>query len=140
MTRVARIASRAGVIVGALFVCAGLALVASCAPARARDLDGRYAQSDPQTRHFFKSQRNKNNVNCCDESDGTRLSDAEWRIGRDGYEVLVSGRWVRVPDHAVLDGSTPRPPGLAGAIVWIWPGTEKTDAPIVTCFLAGAGI
>ena len=31
------IASRAGVIVGALAVCAGLALVASCAPARAHE-------------------------------------------------------------------------------------------------------
>lgn len=29
--------SRAGVIVGTLFVCVGLALVASCAPARAHE-------------------------------------------------------------------------------------------------------
>lgn len=109
-------------------------------PARPRDLDGRYANGDPATREFFRSQRNRNGVNCCDESDGQRIGDAEWRIGRDGYEVMIGGRWVRVPDHAILDGGVSRPPGLAGAIVWIWPGTEKTDAPIVTCFLAGAGI
>jgi len=124
---------------GILAVIAGLVLV-SCTAARARDLDGRYANSDPATREFFRSQTNRNGVNCCDESDGKRVNDAEWRTSATGYEVLINGKWVAVPDHAVLDGRTARPPGLAGAIVWIWPGTENSASPIVTCFLPGAGI
>lgn len=51
--------------------------------------------------------------------------------------VLVSCTAARARD---LDGRTARPPGLAGAIVWIWPGTENSASPIVTCFLPGAGI
>jgi len=105
--------------------------------AYAKNQDGRYDNVDPKIKRFFESQRNMNGVSCCDSSDGSRIEDSEWKVGKEGYEVLIKGKWWKVPPHAVLNG-VDRPDGVYGAILWMSPGTE--DNPLIWCFLPGAGI
>lgn len=104
-------------------------------PSIARDLDGRYAQS--QLHQWFQQLYNKNGVNCCAEADGVRVRDAEWTTGPNGYRVrLCDGQrkcdWYDVPPEAVLDTKN----RAGDAMVW----RQWLDGkPKILCFLAGAG-
>jgi hypothetical protein len=93
--------------------------------ALARDLDGRYAQSEHG--EWVKSLRNKNGMGCCDEADGFKVEDPDWRNVGNEYEVKLEGKWVRLEDHQILTD----PNRLGFAMVWIWRGN-------ITCFLPGA--
>lgn len=108
----------------ALLICAGTA--------SARDLDGRYAQTNPQTRDWIRGLTNKQGVNCCDAADGTRLEDVDWEASDNGYRVRIDGDWIEVPPEAVID----EPNRLGPAMVWRgW----INGKPFVRCFLPGAG-
>lgn len=90
----------------------------------------RHVQSAEMTAgEWFKSLRVPGtSISCCDESDCKRIDDDEWRVGENGYEVVIDGRVVEVPEERVLN----RPDGpikqavlcsLNGRVLCFRPGT-----------------
>ena len=106
--------------------------------AMARD-DGRWAQIDPATREWFRSQKVPGGphvgTSCCSEADGVY---AEEDIENGQYVVTFEahGRQIkrmRVPDDRVI-----REPNRHGrAVVWFW---FENAEPRIRCFIPGAGI
>lgn len=120
-------------VVLALFamMLAALVFVFVAFPAKARDLDGKYA--DSPLNGWFKSLKSKAGVPCCDTADGLRLEDVDWE-SRDGhYRVRIEGQWYDVPAEAVLE----QPNKLGPAIIWPF---KYGDGPTqIRCFIPGAG-
>ena len=66
---------------------------------------------------WFHAQHSVNGIWCCDISDGHVLSDEDWRMASDAYEVRINGEWIRVPEKALRDpNGGPNPTGHA--IAW----------------------
>lgn len=60
--------------------------------------------AEPTAGDWFKTLRQPGTgISCCDESDCRQIDDDQWRVGADGYEVILHGQWVKVPDNKVLD-------------------------------------
>jgi hypothetical protein len=97
--------------------------------ARARDLDGRYAQSP--LRKWFDGLKSSGGALCCSDADGTAISDAEWRSKNGGYEVFLEGEWRRVPDSAVVTE-----PNKSGRTM-VWPLRGYMGITI-RCFMPGS--
>lgn len=113
-----------------------LACVLFAAPARAHD-DGRYANSDPETKAWVKGLKDKNGAGCCDTADGFP-ADVEWDTEKNSYRVRIEGVWYVVPESAVLT----QPNRLGHAMVWYWMKTDVpggNPVPQIRCFIAGAG-
>lgn len=80
---------------------------------------------------WFQSLRNPvTGLSCCGQSDGHVLSDSQWRIGRDGYEIRVRGRWEPVPPEAILNGVD----NPTGGVVAFFP----PDGNPIYCFVREA--
>jgi hypothetical protein len=81
---------------------------------------------------------NRNGANCCSDADGVRPQEVDWDMGKDRYRVRVDGRWLDVPDVAVVHG----PNYLGHAVVWLYEDLILDDAgvelPYVRCFLPGS--
>ena len=59
---------------------------------------------------------------------GKKLEDVDWKADGKTYSVRLDGRWVDVPEEAVLDG-----PNKEGqALVWTYNNR-------ILCFMPGAG-
>jgi hypothetical protein len=105
-------------------------LLGSVRSAKARDADGRYAQSE--NHEWFKALHSPAGSWCCDISDGHAITEAEWR-SRDGhYQVLIDAAWIDVPDDAVI--TEPNKDGRT--VVWF---RHQDGVPVVTCFMPGGG-
>jgi len=110
-------------------------LVLAAALILIRDPTGKWAGDPLQS--WFESLRNKLGLYCCAKADGHALDDGEWDIKDNNYRVFVQGRWVVVPDDAVLSG----PNKFGKAIVWFrnYPWRVTPDTRIL-CFLPGSGV
>lgn len=98
----------------------------------ARDLDGRYAQSNPGIKEWIRGLKDKNGEGCCDTADGYP-AEVEWDMDTGKYRVRIDGEWYVVPDVALLD----KQPNLLGyATVWYW---RENGKPKIRCFIPGAG-
>lgn len=106
--------------------------------AGARD-DGRFASS-PLKSWFDKLSSGKGL--CCSFADGRRVDDVDWDTGGENkdtqsegghYRVRVDGRWVVVPDAAVVTE-----PNRFGPAV-VWPYQDGNGVTQIRCFLPGAG-
>lgn len=116
-----------------------LAMSMLIAPAFARDLDGRYANS-PLKSWFDKLASGKGL--CCSMTDGYVVADADWETKDGHYRVRVpkvmgetETVWADVPDDAVITE-----PNLAGRTM-VWPmyyGIEANGGPTIRCFMPGA--
>jgi hypothetical protein len=113
-----------------------LAAVVAAGSASARDLDGRYAQS--QLKPWFDSLKSGNGDLCCSSSDGRVIEDADWDTRGDRYRVRVPGprpddppMWVDVPDDAVI-----AEPNRAGRTM-VWPMYGVIGLTI-RCFMPGS--
>lgn len=96
-------------------------------PVHARDLDGAHASAP--LHEWFKNLKNGNGGLCCEEADGHRLEDVDWRGETDGsYSVRIDGQWIKLQDWQIVH----EPNRLGSAVVWIFLGK-------VTCFMPGAG-
>lgn len=95
-------------------------------PAKAHDHDR------PDLTPWFESLRSRANVACCDGSDATKLVDVDWESNAGRYRVRIDGKWIDVPDSAVIDG-----PNLAGPAM-VWPMTYLDGSIHVRCFMPGA--
>jgi hypothetical protein len=111
----------------ALLLAAGVILV--------RDSNAKWAGDSLEP--WFQSLQNKVGIYCCAKADGYPLEDGEWDIKENNYRVFIQGRWVVVPDDAVLSG----PNKFGKAIVWFrnYPGRVTPDIRI-QCFIPGSGV
>src|SRR5215469_5645822 len=79
-----------------------VALLLAAAVILIRHPTGKWA--DDPLQPWFQSLQNKNGLYCCARADGHPLNEGEWDIKDNHYRVFVEGRWVVVPDAAVLSG------------------------------------
>lgn len=96
--------------------------------ANARDRDGRHANSP--LKPWFDQLRSGNGL-CCSDADGFAVQDPDWET-RDGhYRVRLGGKWIDVPDAAVITE-----PNRAG-VTMVWP-LSGYDGPTIRCFMPGS--
>jgi hypothetical protein len=73
---------------------------------------------------------------CCSFADGFVVSDVDWESKDGRYRVRLEGRWIDVPDDAVITE-----PNRAGrTMVWPYTAARGTD-PLRTeirCFMPGS--
>ena len=103
----------------------------------ARD-DGRYANSP--LKDWFGKLSSKKGL-CCSDADGALVQDADWESKDGHYRVRIDGRWVDVPDDAVIT----EPNRYGPAMVWGYPvrGFGATvglpdDGYMIRCFMVGS--
>lgn len=99
-----------------------------------RDLDGHYAQANPQLHAWFNQLASKKGL-CCSFADGVKVEDVDWQTTADGqhYQVRLGGQWVDVPEAAVITE-----PNKFGPAV-VWPYRDADGITQIRCFLPGAG-
>lgn len=79
-------------------------------------------------KHWFETLKSAKGEICCGNADG--IADPEWRSARNGYQVFIEGRWIDVPDSAIVK----EPNQFQRTMVWIMRSNEKI---VVRCFLVG---
>jgi len=108
-------------IVGALLV----------SPVLARD-DGRYTNSP--LHEWFDHLSSKKGL-CCSNTDGLAVADVDWESSGGKFRVRLEGRWVDVPDDAVITE-----PNRSGHTM-VWPVYYRNgDDPVtiyIRCFMPG---
>jgi hypothetical protein len=103
--------------------------LAAIAVAQSRDLDGRYL--DSPLKDWFERLESEKGL-CCSFSDGEVVEDFDWDVRGGRYRVRIDGRWIVVPDEAVV-----RQPNKFGpAVVWPYPGLENET--MILCFMPGS--
>lgn len=106
-----------------------LIAAASASSCYARD-DGRYAASPLKS--WFDHLASGRGL-CCSFADGFSIQDVDWDT-RDGrYRVRLDGRWIEVPDAAVVS----EPNRFGPAVVWPYQDTDGVTQ--IRCFMPGAG-
>jgi hypothetical protein len=73
---------------------------------------------------------------CCSFADASVVSDVDWESKDGHYRVRLDGRWVDVPDDAVITE-----PNRAGrTMVWPYTADGGTDHPHteIRCFMPGS--
>ena len=110
--------------------------------AHGRDLDGRYAASNPELKAWFDSLRSGKGP-CCSDADGSALSDSDWEARGGRYRVRVprwqeevAGRpqemiWIDVPEEAVIT----EPNRVGRTMVWPIYGYQGVS---IRCFMPGS--
>jgi len=126
-----------------------LAVLAAACPALAHDPSGYWAREAQAGRappaEWWKSLHAPNGgIPCCDIADGQRVEDVDWdtQRGEDGkprYRVRLIGKWIDVPDDAVID----EPNRYGPAVVWPVFADDgeghHVAVAFIRCFLPGAG-
>ena len=137
-----------GIIIAFALVIVGLAVVvlAFAGHARARDVEGKYAQQDPKMKAWFDQLASGRGL-CCSFADGVSIQGVDWDTqcktegglgGKDEtrschYRVRLHGQWVDVPESTVVTE-----PNRFGPAV-VWPYMDTDGATQIRCFLPGAG-
>lgn len=98
--------------------------------AMARDLDGRYAATNPELHDWFESLRSGRGP-CCSDADGSAVLDADWESKGGHYRVRIDGEWVPVPDEAVIT----EPNRIGRTMVWPIKGYLGVS---IRCFMPGS--
>jgi hypothetical protein len=74
-------------------------------------------------------------LNCCSLSDSETVADPDWESKDGHYRVRLDGKWIDVPDDAVITE-----PNLVGrTMVWPMPMIEG-DTIKIRCFMPGSMI
>jgi len=95
----------------------------------ARD-NGQYAATSPELKAWFDSLRSGKGP-CCSDADGSAVSDVDWESSSGHYRVRLDGRWLDVPDEAVITS-----PNRVGRTM-VWP--MRSDGGIlIRCFMPGS--
>ena len=79
--------------------------------AHAHDADGRFKDSPL---HDWFQQLGSGNGLCCDFADGFKVEDVDWDTQDGHYRVRLRGKWMTVPDEAVVKSENRYGP----AVVW----------------------
>jgi hypothetical protein len=109
-----------------------LSMVVAClvGSVRARDLDGRYANSP--LKPWFDHLASGKGL-CCSVADGESVADPDWESKDGHYRVRLENNWIDVPDDAVITE-----PNRAGRTM-VWP--MRFDNQIsIRCFMPGSMI
>ena len=100
-----------------------------CTPALAHD------PSHPELNEWFNRLASGKGL-CCSFADASVVSDVDWESKDGHYRVRLDGRWVDVPDDAVITE-----PNRAGrTMVWPYTADGGTDHPHteIRCFMPGS--
>ena len=97
--------------------------------ATARD-NGQYAATSPELKSWFDSLRSGKGP-CCSDADGSAVSDVDWESNSGHYRVRLEGKWLDVPDEAVITV-----PNRVGRTM-VWPMHGDTG-PLIRCFMPGS--
>jgi len=82
---------------------------------------------DDPNHDWFEHQRNSAGKPCCEIADGHRVDDADWKSdGAGHYQVRLEGKWIPVPDAAVIN---PHDRPIDYAVVWIWHARFCVSSP-----------
>jgi hypothetical protein len=111
---------------------AGIALCTSAfvsTQVSARD-DGRFANS--ALKPWFDKLASGKGL-CCSFADGVKIEDVDWDTHDGRYRVRLDGRWIVVPDAALVTE-----PNKFGPAV-VWPYQDATGATQIRCFIPGSG-
>lgn len=104
--------------------------------AHARDLDGHYAQQNPELHAWFDSLASKKGL-CCSFADGVKVEDVDWDTKDGHYRVRLDGKWIDVPDAAVIT----EPNRFGPAVVWPYSDYEDytgaSTGTQIRCFMPG---
>jgi len=100
--------------------------------ALARD-NGRFANADPEIKAWFDKLASGRGP-CCSDADGSAVSDVDWESKDGHYRVRVDGKWVDVPDDAVVTV-----PNKVGRTM-VWPIRYFGGVIFIRCFMPGAMI
>ena len=95
---------------------------------RARDLDGRYANSP--LKQWFDSLKSGKGP-CCSDADGSAVSDVDWESKGGRYRVRIEGEWHDVPEDAVIT----EPNRVGRTMVWPIKGHLGLS---IRCFMPGS--
>lgn len=112
----------------------------ACLSSLARD-NGQYAQVDPATRHWFKSQKSpKTGISCCDISDGV-YAEEDIRNGHYWARFVANGipvDWMQVPDDVVIHDANRN----GAPVVWFMMFWDKDNKfiPEIRCYAPGGGV
>jgi hypothetical protein len=107
-----------------------LSLIVACliGSVRARDLDGRYANSP--LKPWFDHLASGKGL-CCSMADGEAVADPDWESKDGHYRVRLENAWIDVPDDALITE-----PNRAGRTM-VWP--IRVDNQIsIRCFMPGS--
>jgi hypothetical protein len=88
--------------------------------------NGQYDDVPADIRAWFKNLLAPNGVPCCDISDGHRT---DYDMRNDAYWVPIDGKWMQVPERAVIRGA--RNP-VGQAVVWY---VHHQGKIIISCFV-----
>jgi hypothetical protein len=100
-----------------------------CTPAFAHD------PSHPELNDWFDRLASGKGL-CCSFADGFVVSDVDWESKNGHYRVRLEGRWIDVPDDAVITE-----PNRAGrTMVWPYTAVGGADSPRteIRCFMPGS--
>jgi len=120
-----------------LIACFALGLMPA---AGAHDSHGQwpqFAESTADVQDWAHHLKSRGGGMCCSGADG-QPAEAEWDNDQGHYRVKIEGKWIDVPDEAVIK----EPNKFGYAVVWwykIWMGTGDLQ-PAVRCFIPGADI
>jgi hypothetical protein len=119
---------RTGMVIFVVATLVALMFILAVQLARARDLDGRYAQSP--LKQWFDGLRSGKGP-CCSDADGFALSDVDWEVKDGHYRVRIEGEWIDVPEEAVITE-----PNRAGRTM-VWP-IQGYGGLTIRCFMPGS--
>jgi hypothetical protein len=109
---------------------AALALAGALTAAQARDR-GQFGTPDPAISTWFKSLHSTGGAWCCDQADGARVEDPNWRIEPNGtYSVRLDGDWQPVKPEAVVTATN----RVGYAVAWTY---FQNGKQVARCFMPG---
>ena len=115
------------IVVAVLFI-----LLLAWSYAYPRDPDGRYAASP--LKPWFDSLKSGKGP-CCSDADGALVKDADWDSKDGHYRVRIDGKWIDVPENALIT----EPNKYGPAIVWGYRiGGFGGGSYEIRCFIPGS--
>ena len=85
-----------------------------------------HSRDDPELDDWLMAQTNQNNGMCCDGEDVIALSDSEWRIRGNHYEVVFRGTWTPIESWMLTRSPENR---MGSALLWSWQGHVQCFKP-----------